>query len=76
MKLSRESKAKISETDLNKSVEVLDYLEKDNREKEKLQERCKSVFSISTSYTEDSTKDQVDKSGCYIKIMRCLNQHI
>ena len=60
LKLSRGSKAKISETDLNKSVEVLDYLEKDNREKEKLQERCKSVFSISTSYTEDST-GQVEK---------------
>ena len=60
LKLSRDSKAKISETDLNKSVEVLDYLEKDNREKEKLQERCKSVFSISTSYTEDST-GQVEK---------------
>ena len=60
LKHSRDSKAKISETDLNKSVEVLDYLEKDNREKEKLQERCKSVFSISTSYTEDST-GQVEK---------------
>ena len=50
--------SKVSETDLNKSVDVLDFLENDLKEKENIRERCKSVFSISTSCNE-SIKNQV-----------------
>lgn len=42
------SKNKIRETDLNKSSEILDYLEKDMDERKKIQQRCKSVFNISS----------------------------
>ena len=51
---------KINETDLNKSLDILDqYIEKDLREKQMFQERCKSVFSINTSCKDEARKDQV-----------------
>ena len=51
---------KINETDLNKSLDILDqYIEKDLRQKRMFQERCKSVFSINTSCKDETRKDQV-----------------
>jgi len=54
--------SKVSETDLNKSIDVLDFLENDLKEKENIRERCKSVFSISTSCNE-SIKNQIPENN-------------
>ena len=61
---------KIFETDLNRSFEILDFLESDFKHKEKLQERCKSVFSISRASEDNNNtegdKNQVNWTDCLI----------
>lgn len=48
LKMTKTSSNEIRETDLNKSSEILDYLERDKVEQRKIQQRCKSVYNISS----------------------------